>query len=281
MIEEPPLLTIRRRPTAGGDTAAAVSARHPRAGWSMRCRVAVRWTPRSSRCAPEVAGMRRFVGTALTCWCGPNDNLALMAAVSLAEPGRRHRGRQRGFRRRRDGRRSGGRHGAQPRSSGHRDRRHGPRPRRDHGGWMPVFCRGVTPNSCVRSGPGTVGLPIVVGGLPVNAGDLVVGDGDGIVVVPQDRLDDVGRRLASIAEAERHAEPSRQGRPDGAAGNRGPAGVRSRALDRLAGATPAAAPAARCCRRERGPSPGTGPGRPRSCRAGTAAARGSPRRARP
>ena len=50
---------------------------------------------------------------------------------------------------------------------------------------LPVFCRGVTPNSCVRNGPGTVGLPVVAGGVPVATGDLVCGDADGVVVVPR------------------------------------------------------------------------------------------------
>jgi 4-hydroxy-4-methyl-2-oxoglutarate aldolase len=205
MIEEPPLLTIRRRPSP-----AAVP--HPLfrdapTGWlvdAMDGRGAM--DAAIKPLAPEVAGMRRFVGTALTCWCGPNDNLALMAAVSLAEPGDVIVAASEGF---------GGAGMAGDLVAG-MARNRGVAAIvtdgmvRDREGvtavGMPVFCRGVTPNSCVRSGPGTVGLPIVVGGLPVNAGDLVVGDGDGIVVVPQDRLDDVGRRLASIAAAERDAE---------------------------------------------------------------------------
>ena len=28
---------------------------------------------------------------------------------------------------------------------------------------LPIFARGITPNSCVRSGPGRVGFPIVAG----------------------------------------------------------------------------------------------------------------------
>ena len=49
---------------------------------------------------------------------------------------------------------------------------------------LPCFAAGVTPNSPVRSGPGTVGLPTVVGGVAVGPGDIVVGDQDGVVVVP-------------------------------------------------------------------------------------------------
>jgi 4-hydroxy-4-methyl-2-oxoglutarate aldolase len=71
---------------------------------------------------------------------------------------------------------------------------------------LPVFCRGVTPNSCVRSGPGTVGLPITAGGVPVATGDLVLGDADGVVVVPQSRLAEVGTRLAAVRVAERDTE---------------------------------------------------------------------------
>jgi 4-hydroxy-4-methyl-2-oxoglutarate aldolase len=206
MIEEPPLLTIRRRPSPAAVPPHPLFRDAP-TGWlvdAMDGRGAM--DAAIKPLAPEVAGMRRFVGTALTCWCGPNDNLALMAAVSLAEPGDVIVAASEGF---------GGAGMAGDLVAG-MARNRGVAAIvtdgmvRDREGvtavGMPVFCRGVTPNSCVRSGPGTVGLPIVVGGLPVNAGDLVVGDGDGIVVVPQDRLDDVGRRLASIAAAERDAE---------------------------------------------------------------------------
>ena len=47
---------------------------------------------------------------------------------------------------------------------------------------IPVFARGVTPNSPQKDGPGTIGLPIVLGGVTVAPGDLIVADGDGVVV---------------------------------------------------------------------------------------------------
>jgi 4-hydroxy-4-methyl-2-oxoglutarate aldolase len=50
---------------------------------------------------------------------------------------------------------------------------------------IPVFSRGLSPASPGVSGPGTVGLPIVIGGRPVDAGDVVVCDGNGVVVVGQ------------------------------------------------------------------------------------------------
>ena len=37
---------------------------------------------------------------------------------------------------------------------------------------------GLTPNSPGKTGPGTVGLPIVCGGRPVASGDIIVGDED-------------------------------------------------------------------------------------------------------
>jgi 4-hydroxy-4-methyl-2-oxoglutarate aldolase len=60
----------------------------------------------------------------------------------------------------------------------------------------------VTPNSCVRSGPGTVGLPVIVGGVAIESGDIVVGDRDGVVVVPRARLDAVLTRLEAVRKAE-------------------------------------------------------------------------------
>jgi 4-hydroxy-4-methyl-2-oxoglutarate aldolase len=206
VIEEPPILTVRRRPEP-----APAELLRPFAdaatGWlvdAMDGRGAM--DAGVKPLAPQVAGMRRFVGPALTCWCGPNDNLALMAAVALAEAGEvvvaatecfagagmagdlvvgmaRNRGAAAivtdGMVRDRDGIVAVG---------------------------LPVFCRGVTANSCVRGGPGTVGLPVVVGGLPVATGDLVVGDADGVVVVPRERLAEVGRRLEAVRAAEREAE---------------------------------------------------------------------------
>jgi len=55
---------------------------------------------------------------------------------------------------------------------------------------LPVFCRGITPNSPVRNGPGTVGLPVILGGQQVCAGDLVAGDRNGVVVVPYNKIED-------------------------------------------------------------------------------------------
>ena len=151
----------------------------------------------------------RFMGTALTCWCGPNDNLALMAAVSLAEAGDVVVAATEGF--------------AGSGMAG--DLLVGMARNRGVVGLvadgmvrdrdaivtlgLPVFCRGAA-NSCVRSGPGTVGLPLVVGGVAVASGDLLVGDADGVVVVPREQLTQVGQRLADVARAEREAEAAVQ-----------------------------------------------------------------------
>ena len=63
---------------------------------------------------------------------------------------------------------------------------------------IPVFTRGVTPNSAFKNGPGEVGLPISVGGIPVESGDAVVGDADGVVVVSQRFLTEVASRVQEI-----------------------------------------------------------------------------------
>jgi 4-hydroxy-4-methyl-2-oxoglutarate aldolase len=67
---------------------------------------------------------------------------------------------------------------------------------------LPVFCAGLTANSPARSGPGTVGLPIVLGGVQIASGDILVGDRDGIVVVPQDRAAAVLQQLEAVRAAE-------------------------------------------------------------------------------
>jgi len=67
---------------------------------------------------------------------------------------------------------------------------------------LPCFSAGVTPNSPARNGPGTVGLPVVVGGVAIETGDIVAGDVDGVVVVPFDRIDAVIARMPAIRAAE-------------------------------------------------------------------------------
>ena len=48
---------------------------------------------------------------------------------------------------------------------------------------IPVFARGLTPNSPEKNGPGEIGLPVSVGGEVIEAGDAIVGDRDGVVAV--------------------------------------------------------------------------------------------------
>jgi 4-hydroxy-4-methyl-2-oxoglutarate aldolase len=71
---------------------------------------------------------------------------------------------------------------------------------------IPVYCAGLTANSPARNGPGTVGLPIVLGGVRVDSGDIVVGDRDGIVIVPLAEATNVLGRLGGIKAAEASLE---------------------------------------------------------------------------
>ena len=67
---------------------------------------------------------------------------------------------------------------------------------------IPVYARGLTPNSPFKHGPGTIGLPIAIGGQAVAPGDLVVGDGDGVVIVPRWRIAEAAAELAAIRDKE-------------------------------------------------------------------------------
>jgi 4-hydroxy-4-methyl-2-oxoglutarate aldolase len=145
---------------------------------------------------------KSFVGVALTCDCGPLDNLAFMAALAESKPGdvlvvatngytgaavtgdllmyvARNRGVAAlvtdGLVRDLDDLETVG---------------------------VPTFAMGVTPNSPQRRGPGSVGLPIVCGGVAVGAGDIVVGDRDGVVVVPRARIEETLKSLDRVKAAE-------------------------------------------------------------------------------
>ena len=71
---------------------------------------------------------------------------------------------------------------------------------------LPVFARGITPNSCVRSGPGKVGLPVVCGGVAVEPGDVILGDRDGVVVIPQGKIEAIVAALDDIRRAEEETQ---------------------------------------------------------------------------
>jgi len=199
MIDDPPLLTIRRhidRPDrsfvdgfAGVSTSFIVDA--------MAGRGAL-----DSRIKPLPGTPSRFVGTALPCLNGPADNLALCAAVALCAPGDVLVAATDGF--------SG--------CAVVGDLLLGIAKNRGAAGFVtdgllrdltdiqalsfPAFATGVSPNSPARNGPGTVGLPVVCGGLPVAAGDIVVGDPDGVVIVPRAEIGAVLAGLAAVRASE-------------------------------------------------------------------------------
>jgi 4-hydroxy-4-methyl-2-oxoglutarate aldolase len=56
---------------------------------------------------------------------------------------------------------------------------------------FPVFSRGLAIGACTKERPGELGHAIQFGGATVKPGDLVLGDADGLVVVEQERLDEV------------------------------------------------------------------------------------------
>jgi 4-hydroxy-4-methyl-2-oxoglutarate aldolase len=50
---------------------------------------------------------------------------------------------------------------------------------------FPVFARSVSPRAPQKNTPGSINVPLQVGGIVVAPGDIVVGDDDGVVVVPR------------------------------------------------------------------------------------------------
>jgi 4-hydroxy-4-methyl-2-oxoglutarate aldolase len=203
MIEDPPLLKIRRsfaRPGAeqiaafaGVPTGNVVDAMNGSGALDKR----IKPLARPSEC---------LVGVAVTCHAGPRDNLALFAALDVAQPGDVLVAASDGF--------------TEAGITG--DLLVGMAKNvgvtglvtdgaiRDLVGvldvGLPVYCAGVTPNSPARNGPGTVGLPVVIGGVHVISGDIIVGDADGIVVVPREMIDSVLKQLNGIRAAEADLE---------------------------------------------------------------------------
>lgn len=67
---------------------------------------------------------------------------------------------------------------------------------------LPCYAAGVTPNSPARNGPGSAGLPVVLGDVVINSGDIMVGDLDGVVVIPFAQIPQVLKALPRVLEAE-------------------------------------------------------------------------------
>jgi 4-hydroxy-4-methyl-2-oxoglutarate aldolase len=208
MIKDPPLLTIRRNfPRARPKELAAFA--QVQTGYvvdAMEGRGAL--DPRIKPLAPMPSVL---VGTALTCHCGPADNLALFAALATARAGDVLVAATDGF----TGTsitgdllmgmaRNRGLLGLVTDGLA-----------RDLAGilgvGLPVYCAGLTPNSPARNGPGTVGLPVVMGGVAIESGDVIVADNDGVVIVPRRQVGDVIGRLPAIRAAESGLEAKVKG----------------------------------------------------------------------
>ncbi len=71
---------------------------------------------------------------------------------------------------------------------------------------IPVFAQGISSNSPQKNGPGTIGLPVVVGGITITPGDIACADQDGVVVVNRDRIGEVADILDSIIAKETSME---------------------------------------------------------------------------
>ena len=69
---------------------------------------------------------------------------------------------------------------------------------------LPIWARWVRVSGADKKVKGTIGEPVVVGGATIRQGDLVVLDTDGVVVVEQERIDEV--IAAARDREEREAE---------------------------------------------------------------------------
>src|SRR5262249_13675036 len=125
----------------------------------------------------------RMVGAALTVLCFPGDNLMTHKALQMVQPGDvlviddgdydtgcfGHRSAINAL----------SRGGVGVVASG--SVRDAAMLRRDR---FPTFSRSVSPRAPQKNTPGSINVPVQIGGIVVCPGDIVVGDDDGVVVVP-------------------------------------------------------------------------------------------------
>lgn len=201
MIEEPPLLQIWRPSRRPSDAQIAALAAQP-TGFLCDAMDGRGAFPPSMAHLDKDALPTTFCGVALTVETGPDDILALQAALDLASAGDVMvvaTGDWQG-------------------SAVTGDRVLGMFSNsgvtafvtdglvRDHEGivevGMPVVCKGLTPNSPFAKGPGKVGAPVDLGGLRVETGDVIVADRSGTVVVPFERIDAVIETVERVAGLE-------------------------------------------------------------------------------
>lgn len=150
----------------------------------------------------EIAPVRpgqHMVGSALTVLCFPGDNLMTHKAIQMIQPGDvlviddgDHRTGCFGFKSLTMAKNRGAaglvaagsvRDLAEIRTSD-----------------FPVYCRGGSPRAPQKNTPGSINVPVHVGGIVITPGDIVVGDDDGVVVVP---LPDAERVLEAALARER------------------------------------------------------------------------------
>jgi 4-hydroxy-4-methyl-2-oxoglutarate aldolase len=71
---------------------------------------------------------------------------------------------------------------------------------------IPVFARGIKPNSAFKHGPGEVNMGVSCGGVTIGPGDIIVGDRDGVVAVPLAEVGQVAAQLELVKKKEAEAE---------------------------------------------------------------------------
>jgi 4-hydroxy-4-methyl-2-oxoglutarate aldolase len=71
---------------------------------------------------------------------------------------------------------------------------------------LPVYARGLTPNSPYKNGPGKIGFPVSIGNVVIGSGDIIIGDRNGVVVVPHATIADVLKALDSVKAKEKEMD---------------------------------------------------------------------------
>lgn len=67
---------------------------------------------------------------------------------------------------------------------------------------LPLWARANSPAGPTKTGPGTIGYPVAIGGVVVHPGDVLIADDDGVAVVEQSRTEAVLQRLEGIERFE-------------------------------------------------------------------------------